>query len=66
MPAEKVEMPVVAGYPSRASRFQRRVQVCDLHRTDMTQPFILSVLPEMTPESRAKSAAAHVDALMDH
>lgn len=28
----------------------RRVQVCDLHRTFSTQPFMLSELPETVPE----------------
>ncbi len=27
-----------------------RVQVCDLHRTFSTQPFMLSELPETVPE----------------
>lgn len=36
--------------PTRRLVDYRRVQVCDLHRTFSTQPFMLSELPETVPE----------------
>lgn len=36
--------------PTRRLVDYSRVQVCDLHRTFSTQPFMLSELPETVPE----------------
>ena len=43
--------PQAAGQkPARRPVDYSRVQVCDLHRTFSTQPFMLSELPETVPE----------------